>query len=84
MAARLAVVATDVPGHRDVVVAGETGLLVPPDDPRALAEAVAALLADPDRRRRLGEAGRRRVAAAFGIDPMVDRTAEVYRAAVRR
>ena len=81
MGARLAVVATDVPGHRDVVVHGETGLLVPPDDAAALADAIAALLADPDRRRRLGEAGRRRVAEAFTISAMVDKTVEVYRRA---
>jgi len=81
MGARLAVVATDVPGHRDVVVHGETGLLVPPDDPPALADAIAALLADPARRRRMGEAGRRRVAEAFTIPSMVSSTAEVYRRA---
>ena len=81
MGARLAVVATDVPGHRDVVVHGETGLLVPPDDPAALAEAIATLLADPARRRRMGEAGRRRVAEVFTVSSMVEQTAEVYRRA---
>lgn len=81
MGARLAVVATDVPGHRDVVLHGETGLLVPPDDPTALADAIATLLADPERRRRMGEAGRRRVAEAFTISSMVEKTAAVYRRA---
>ncbi|HLF49729.1 MAG TPA: glycosyltransferase family 4 protein, partial [Methylomirabilota bacterium] len=60
MGAGRPVVATDVPGHRDVVVHGETGLLVPPEDPAALAGAISSLLADPERRRRMGEAGRRR------------------------
>ncbi len=81
MGAGLPVVATDVPGHRDVVVHGETGLLVPPEDPVALAGAISALLADPERRRRMGEAGRRRAQAEFMIQPMVERTAEVYRRA---
>jgi starch synthase len=75
------VVATDVPGHRDVVVHGETGLLVPPEDPVALAGAISSLLADPERRRRMGEAGRRRAQAEFMIQPMVERTAQVYRRA---
>src|SRR2546430_4674071 len=81
MGAGLAVVATDVPGHRDAVAAGETGLLVPPGDERALAAAIGALLDDPERRRRLGRAGRARVARDFAIRPMVDKTAEIYRAA---
>jgi len=81
MAAGLAVVATDVPGHRDVVVRGETGLLVPPEDSAALAEAVTALAADPARRRKMGEAGRQRVLDHFAIGSMVDKTAEVYRRA---
>lgn len=81
MAAALPVVATDVAGHRDAVVAGETGLLVPPDDAAALAEAMAAALADPAQRARLGRAGRARVAAGFTMSAMVAATAEVYRAA---
>lgn len=81
MGARLAVVATDVPGHQDLIIHGETGLLVPLDDPAVLADAIATLLADPERRRRMGAAGRRRVAETFTIDSMVDQTAEVYRRA---
>ena len=83
MGAGLAVVATDVPGHREVVIHGETGLLVPAEDPGALAEAVAALLADPARRRSMGEAGRRRVLKEFGLRAMVDSTAAIYRRAAR-
>jgi glycosyltransferase involved in cell wall biosynthesis len=81
MGAGLAVVATDVPGHRDVMVQGETGVVVPPEDPAALAEALSSLLGDPDRRRRMGEAGRQRVLKEFGLRPMIDGTAEVYRQA---
>ena len=62
MSAGLPVIGTDVPGIRDVVVVGETGLLVPVDDPAALAESLKALAADPERCRRLGDGGRARVA----------------------
>ncbi len=81
MGAGLAVVATDVPGHRDVVKDDETGLLVAPGDERALAAAIGALLDDPERRRRMGRAGRARVGRDFAIRPMVEKTAEIYRAA---
>ena len=82
MSAGLAVVATDVPGHRDVIVHDRTGLLVPPEDSASLAEAIALLEADPERRRLMGRAGRQRVLDDFGIRSMADRTAEVYRAAL--
>jgi glycosyltransferase involved in cell wall biosynthesis len=50
-----------------IVVDGETGLLVTPRDPHALADAVVALLDDPARRTAMGEAGRARVDAVFDI-----------------
>ncbi len=81
MGAGLAVVATNVPGHRDVVVHGETGLLVPPEEPVVLAEAISSLLSDPQQRRRMGEAGRHRALKEFSIQAMVEGTAEVYRRA---
>jgi glycosyltransferase involved in cell wall biosynthesis len=65
MAAGLAVVATDVGGVAEAVVHGETGLLVPPGDPHALAEALDLLLRDPDLRRRLGSSGRARAQRLF-------------------
>jgi glycosyltransferase involved in cell wall biosynthesis len=82
MAASLAIVATDVAGHRDVVVRGETGLLVPPEDSGALAEAIASLVADPARRRKMGDAGRQRVLERFAIGSMVRDTGDVYRRAL--
>jgi glycosyltransferase involved in cell wall biosynthesis len=68
MAAGKPVVATRVGGIPEYVADGETGVLVPPDDPGALADAVTALLADPDRLSRFGRAGRARVEAQFDGD----------------
>jgi glycosyltransferase involved in cell wall biosynthesis len=65
MAAGLPIVATAIGGTPDAVEDGQTGLLVPPANPAALAAAVAALLTDRARLRRLGQAGRRRAEAHF-------------------
>jgi glycosyltransferase involved in cell wall biosynthesis len=78
MARSRAVVATPVGGTPEVVADGETGLLVPPRDPDALADAVSRLLADPELRRRMGEAGRRRVAEHFTAESMTRRVLEIY------
>ena len=72
------VVATAVGGTPEVVVAGETGLLVPPRDVEALAAALETLAADAALRRRLGEAGRRRVTNDFDAASMEQRVLEVY------
>ncbi len=61
-------------GSADAVVEGETGLIVSnPDDPRALATALGALLSDPARRRAMGDAGRRRAVASFDYDVLARR-----------
>ena len=67
MAAGLPVVATSVGGVSELVVDGETGFLVPPADPRALAEAVGRLLRDPELRHRFGAAGRHRAERRFDV-----------------
>jgi glycosyltransferase involved in cell wall biosynthesis len=67
MAAGLPVVATAVGGIPEIVVEGETGLLVPPQDDEALAEALARLLADAELRRRMGAAGRERAERLFDV-----------------
>ena len=61
----------------EIVVHGETGLLVPPGAPGALAEAMRALLQDPARARAMGAAGRERVRRCFGWDRAVERMTEV-------
>ena len=65
MAAGRPVVGSRVGGIPECIVDGETGILVPPADSHALAEAVISLLQDPARRRTLGEAGRKRVQERF-------------------
>lgn len=78
MASALPVVATRVGGNGELIAEGGSGTLVPPDDPTALAEAMAAYLYDPSLRRRHGLAGRARVERMFSIDAMVARYVEVY------
>ena len=62
------VISTYTGGIPEIVVHGETGLLVPPDDSAALADGIVELLADDRRRREMGEAGRRRVEGRFTWD----------------
>lgn len=80
MGARKAVVASAVGGVPEVVLAGETGELVPSGDRAAFAEAVMRLLADPGRAGALGEAGRARVERDFPIERMLGDTERLYRA----
>lgn len=72
------VVATNIPGTRDVVVHGETGYLVTPDSPIAIARALFRLFEHPDEARRMGRAGRQRVQQEFSIGQMVERYADLY------
>jgi glycosyltransferase involved in cell wall biosynthesis len=76
------VVATAVGGLPDMVVDGETGLLVPPGDARALRAAIDRLLADADLRRRLGAAGRERIASLSSWERVIDDTLAAYDTAV--
>lgn len=78
----LPVVSTAVGGIPEAVVNDLTGFVVPPADPAALANAVAALLADGELRRRFGEAGRRHAAASFSVARMLDLTEQAYAAAL--
>jgi glycosyltransferase involved in cell wall biosynthesis len=76
--ARSAVVATDVGSVAEAVLDGETGLLVPPEDPDALARGVQRLLADADLRRRLGDEGRRLVLDRFTATHMTTAFESLY------
>jgi glycosyltransferase involved in cell wall biosynthesis len=78
------VVATAAPGTTEVVVDGETGVLVPVHDPPALAQAIRSLVHDPERARRLGAAGRARVDAEFRAETMIDQFAALYEELARR
>jgi glycosyltransferase involved in cell wall biosynthesis len=75
-----AIVTTDVPGCRDAIVPGVTGLLVPVRDSGALAQALDRLLTDQALRQRLGDAGRRRAEELFAERLVVQRTLETYEA----
>jgi glycosyltransferase involved in cell wall biosynthesis len=82
-AAGVAVVATDVGGTGEVVVDGRTGVLVPPGDPVAFADAVAGLLLDPARRARFGRHAREHAVTNFGVQAWTARLGEVYRSVLR-
>jgi len=79
MALSKATVASDTGGIPEVVAHGETGLLVPPRDHKALAVAIAQLLRDPARRENMGRAGLARVRRLFSADRMVEATLDAYR-----
>jgi alpha-maltose-1-phosphate synthase len=78
MACETAVVASWVGGIPEVVADGETGLLVPPDDPAALADALNALVRDPGRAAAMGRAGRERAVTEFSWDAVAAQTAALY------
>lgn len=84
MSQELPVVATDAAAIPEIVVPGATGLLVPPDDPEALAAALAGLIRDPAARLAMGRAGRRRVLERFAFGSGVDRLAERFGLGGRR
>ncbi len=73
-----AVITTDTPGCRDAIIPGETGLLVPPQDSAALATAIQQLLDQPDRRKTMGEAGRRLAEEKFSLDKVIERHVDLY------
>ena len=72
-------VAADVPGSRDAIVHGVTGLLVPPRDHAGLVTAICTLLEDDDRCRAMGRAARDRALADFDVRSITDRQLDVYR-----
>jgi glycosyltransferase involved in cell wall biosynthesis len=81
MLAGRSVVASRVSSIPELVVDGETGLLVPPDDADALAEALLSVLGDPARAAAMGEAGLARARLEFSVATMAERTAAIYASA---
>lgn len=84
MSYALPVVSTGVDGIPEAVAQGESGALVPPADPDALADAIVRLLGDADARARMGAAGEEIVRERFGLGRMADELVAVYRAASGR
>jgi sugar transferase (PEP-CTERM/EpsH1 system associated) len=78
MASGLPVVATAVGGNPELVADGETGLLVPPNHPRALAAAITKLLQDSPRRKNMGQLGRQCALEKFSLETMVRNYANLY------
>ena len=78
MSAGVPVVATDIPGTRDLVVEGQTGYLVPVGDRAALARAAQRIIDNRNLATQLGQAARHRMAAEFSLAAMIDRYAELY------
>ncbi len=79
LAVETPVIATDIEGNPELVIHGETGLLVPPKNPGALAQAILQLMEDPMRAKEMARAGRKRVEAAFSTRVKVERTEALYR-----
>jgi glycosyltransferase involved in cell wall biosynthesis len=78
MAAGLPVVASRAGGNPEAVVDGETGILFPPGDAGAMAQAILSLLRDPARAKAMGNAGRRRVLELFSIRKMIAEVEQLY------
>ncbi|MEO8089784.1 MAG: glycosyltransferase family 4 protein [Gemmatimonadales bacterium] len=84
MGCEVAVVASDAGGLPEVVENGVTGLVVPRGDSTALAQAIGSLLADPERRRAMGQAGRARALEMFDWDRSAEKFEQIYREVASR
>jgi glycosyltransferase involved in cell wall biosynthesis len=84
MGCEVAVVASDAGGLPEVVENGVTGIVVPRGDAKALAQAIGSLLADPQRRRVMGQAGRERALRLFDWDRSAQQFEEIYREVASR
>jgi glycosyltransferase involved in cell wall biosynthesis len=83
MASGLPVIASRIAGNEELVVHGETGLLVPPEDVAALRASLRDLIGDAMQRRRMGEAAHRRAQTEYGWKSAADRTLTILRGAAR-
>lgn len=84
MASATAVIATSTGGAREIIHPGETGLLVPIGDADQLADTIIELLADEDRRVRMGLTAQQSVSARFGIARMIEATEKIYLEEIHR
>lgn len=82
MAAGKPIVVTDVGGNREAIVNGVTGYLVPPADPKALANAIRRMLTNESLAKSLGMEARRKFEKEFLAEKMVEKTREIYKAAL--
>lgn len=82
LACGLPVAVSDIPGNRHLITPEENGLLLPIEDDQALAEALTDLIDAPDRRQRLGAAGRDLIERRYSLDRTADRLVELYRRAL--
>lgn len=78
MSQRVPAIVSNVGGMPELVEDGISGIVVPPANPRALANAIAALAADPDRAGRLGNAARKRIETGFHIDSTIDKIEKLF------
>jgi glycosyltransferase involved in cell wall biosynthesis len=76
------IVVTDVGGNREAIIHGVTGLLIPPSNPNALAEAIRGVLTDESLAKSLGLGARRKFEKEFLASKMVEKTREIYKAAL--
>ena len=78
------VITYDIDGNREALIDQQTGYLIPPFDHARLLEKLATLIAEPERRARMGSAGRTFALARFGTETMVDGLERVYEQALLR
>jgi len=74
-----AIIATDVPGCREIVLDRQNGILIPPGNPNSLADAIRTLIKDPFLRQNMGEAGRRIALSEFSSEHVIAQTLTLYR-----
>ena len=72
------IVTTDMPGCRDAIDESKSGISIPPRDVDALVEHLLELIDNPERRRQMGMAARRKAEREFGLDVVIDRHLEIY------
>lgn len=73
MAQRIATVGTDVGGTKELIANEQSGFVVPPEDPNAIAQKIRTLFENPDLRRTLGDAARNRIATHFSVEKSIDK-----------